>query len=32
LDVWYVRNWSVWNDIIILLTTIQVVLGREGAS
>lgn len=32
LDVWYVRNWSVWNDIIILVKTIQVVLGKKGAS
>lgn len=32
LDVWYVRNWSVWNDIIILIKTIQVVLLRKGAS
>lgn len=32
LDVWYVRNWSVWNDIIILIKTVQVVLGKKGAS
>lgn len=32
LDVWYVRNWSVWNDIIILIKTIQVVLGKKGAN
>lgn len=32
LDVWYVRNWSVWNDIIILIKTIQVVLLHKGAS
>lgn len=32
LDVWYVRNWSVWNDIIILIKTIQVVLMGKGAS
>lgn len=32
LDVWYVRNWSAWNDIIILIKTIQVVLLRKGAS
>ena len=31
LDVWYVRNWSIWNDIVILLKTIQVVLKRNGA-
>lgn len=32
MDVWYVRNWSSWNDIIILIKTVQVVLGRNGAS
>lgn len=32
IDVWYVRNWSIWNDMIILIKTIQVVLKRKGAS
>jgi undecaprenyl-phosphate galactose phosphotransferase len=32
MDVWYVRNWSIWSDLIILLKTIQVVLGSKGAS
>jgi undecaprenyl-phosphate galactose phosphotransferase len=32
LDVWYVRNWSVWSDIVILIKTVQVVLGRKGVS
>ena len=31
LDAWYVRNWSLWNDIVILVKTVKVVLGREGA-
>lgn len=31
LDAWYVRNWSLWNDIVILIKTVRVVLGREGA-
>lgn len=31
LDAWYVRNWSLWNDIVILLKTVRVVLGRDGA-
>ncbi|MDQ8036684.1 MAG: undecaprenyl-phosphate galactose phosphotransferase WbaP [Pedobacter sp.] len=31
LDAWYVRNWSLWNDIVILLKTVRVVLGKEGA-
>lgn len=31
MDVWYVRNWSIWSDIIILIKTIQVVLGSKGS-
>jgi Undecaprenyl-phosphate galactose phosphotransferase WbaP len=31
LDTWYVLNWSLWFDIVILLRTIRVVLNREGA-
>jgi undecaprenyl-phosphate galactose phosphotransferase len=31
LDSWYVRNWSLWNDIVILLRTFRVVLKRRGA-
>ncbi len=31
LDCWYVRNWSLWYDIVILIKTIKVVLGRDGA-
>lgn len=31
LDSWYARNWSFWNDIVILLKTISVVLNRGGA-
>lgn len=31
LDVWYVKNWSMWKDIVILFRTIGVVLKREGA-
>jgi undecaprenyl-phosphate galactose phosphotransferase len=30
-DKWYVTNWSIWLDIVILLKTIKVVLKREGA-
>ncbi len=32
LDVWYIRNWSLWLDIVILIKTIKTVLIREGAS
>jgi len=31
LDKWYVLNWSLWLDVIILLKTIKVVLKRDGA-
>ncbi|MDO7786862.1 undecaprenyl-phosphate galactose phosphotransferase WbaP [Desulforamulus aquiferis] len=31
LDVWYVRNWSLWMDITILIRTVGVVLGKKGA-
>ncbi len=31
LDSWYVQNWSLWLDIVVLLKTIKVVLKREGA-
>jgi lipopolysaccharide/colanic/teichoic acid biosynthesis glycosyltransferase len=30
-DVYYVRNWSLWFDISILLRTVWVVLSRNGA-
>jgi undecaprenyl-phosphate galactose phosphotransferase len=30
-DKWYVRNWSIWLDVVILLQTIKVVLFRQGA-
>ena len=30
-DIWYVKNWSIWNDIVILLKTIKVVLAKDGA-
>ena len=31
LDSWYVRNWSLWYDLVILVKTVRVVLRREGA-
>ncbi len=31
LDGWYVRNWSLWLDIIILLKTVKVVMKGDGA-
>lgn len=32
LDVWYVKNWSVWLDFKILFITIGLILGRKGIS
>lgn len=31
MDSWYVRNWSVWIDMVYLLKTIKVVLAQRGA-
>lgn len=31
LDEWYVRNWSLWVDVVILIKTAKVVLGKSGA-
>ena len=31
LDVWYIKNWSFWYDLVILLKTIPVVFKQQGA-
>jgi len=31
LDVWYVRNWSLWHDIAILFKTVPAVCLQRGA-
>jgi Undecaprenyl-phosphate galactose phosphotransferase WbaP len=31
LDVWYVRNWTLWHDIAILFKTVPAVFLRRGA-
>ena len=31
LDLYYVQNWSFWNDLVILVKTISVVLFHRGA-
>lgn len=31
LDMWYIQNWSLWMDIVILIKTIKVVFLRDGA-
>lgn len=30
-DAWYVKNWSLWNDVMILFKTVTVVLTKDGA-
>jgi lipopolysaccharide/colanic/teichoic acid biosynthesis glycosyltransferase len=30
-DLFYIRNWSIWLDIYILLQTVIVVLNGKGA-
>ncbi|WP_413732408.1 undecaprenyl-phosphate galactose phosphotransferase WbaP [Sodalis sp. RH20] len=30
-DAWYVKNWSLWNDIAILFKTVKIVLKKDGA-
>jgi undecaprenyl-phosphate galactose phosphotransferase len=31
LDSWYVMNWSIWLDIMIILKTVKAVIKKEGA-
>ena len=31
LDVWYIRNWSIWFDIAIIFKTLKVLLNKQGA-
>lgn len=31
LDVWYVRNWSLWLDMVLLAKTVKTVIKKEGA-
>ena len=31
LDAWYVRNWSIWMDLIYMVKTVTVVLKSKGA-
>ena len=30
-DEWYIKNWTVWYDIVIMLQTVRVLLRGEGA-
>jgi undecaprenyl-phosphate galactose phosphotransferase len=31
LDAWYIKNWSLWYDVVILAKTVRVVLDGKGA-
>ena len=31
MDTWYVRNWNIWFDIVLLWRTFSVVLNKKGA-
>lgn len=31
LDSWYVKNWSFFNDVVILVRTVKVIIKRDGA-
>ena len=31
LDVWYIQNWNLWMDLVVLIKTIKTVLFRDGA-
>jgi len=31
LDIWYIKNWNLWMDLVILIKTIKIVLFKDGA-
>jgi undecaprenyl-phosphate galactose phosphotransferase len=31
LDTWYVKNWTLWYDVVVLLKTLKVVFGDKSA-
>ncbi len=31
LEIWYIKNWSLWFDFVIMIKTIKVVLSKVGA-
>lgn len=31
MDNWYIKNWSIWIDIVLLIKTVKVVLKGKGA-
>lgn len=32
LDIYYIRNWSVWADFVILLRTVQIIFGKRSGA
>lgn len=30
-DTWYVKNWSLWNDVVILFKTMTILITKKGA-
>jgi undecaprenyl-phosphate galactose phosphotransferase len=31
LDLYYIHNWSIWLDVVIIFRTIQILINRDGA-
>jgi len=31
LDIWYIRNWNLWMDLVILIKTVKAVFLKKGA-
>ena len=31
LDIWYIRNWNLWMDLVVLIKTIKTVFSKQGA-
>lgn len=31
IDIWYIKNWSLWNDLVILIKTLEIVFQKKGA-
>lgn len=31
LDLWYIRNWSLWLDVVIFFKTFKILISRNGA-
>ena len=31
IEIWYIKNWSLWNDLVILIKTLEIVFQKKGA-